>query len=456
MALKFFVTGVGAYICYGLSTDTKPATPPADCLFIEIDTGKQFRAVASAWVSLLEPTAIGAAAPYVILSVGTLTNGVHDQLVTGNVGHVGTETDTFTFVSGSDIAGSTVLGTTNTPLSPVGDAHILYTNINALTPTFSYPAGAVDLATDVNSPDGVGVFKTGVYKITGACNIGAAGITLTGLGTFIFIITGALDSTAASIINLANGATADNVFFVSGGAVTLAAGTTFVGTILSGPNAITTGANFNLSGRLISETTINLGGGTNTFTVPLFTPSGSAAWGDITGTLANQTDLQAALGAKVDEVAGVFSGASGSFLNTGLNIESLDALFNLILRANETLTANRTLSILLNNANRSLTISGDATLSGSHTGTSSGANTGDQTLPTRASLGLDTTDSPQFTGINLGHATDTTITRVSAGVIAVEGVNLMLSTAFSGLSKITVGTVAPSTPAVGDLWCDTN
>lgn len=35
--------------------------------------------------------------------------------------------------------------------------------------------------------------------------------------------------------------------------------------------------------------------------------------------------------------------------------------------------------------------------------------------------GVDTDDSPQFAGINVGHATDTTITRVSAGVIAVEG-----------------------------------
>lgn len=36
-------------------------------------------------------------------------------------------------------------------------------------------------------------------------------------------------------------------------------------------------------------------------------------------------------------------------------------------------------------------------------------------------LGLGTGDSPQFTAVNIGNATDTTITRVSAGVIAVEG-----------------------------------
>lgn len=39
----------------------------------------------------------------------------------------------------------------------------------------------------------------------------------------------------------------------------------------------------------------------------------------------------------------------------------------------------------------------------------------------RTNLGLGTGSSPQFTAIELGHASDTTITRSSAGVIAVEG-----------------------------------
>ena len=43
----------------------------------------------------------------------------------------------------------------------------------------------------------------------------------------------------------------------------------------------------------------------------------------------------------------------------------------------------------------------------------------------KINLGLGTGDSPQFTAINLGHATDTTITRVSAALIAVEGDNLI-------------------------------
>lgn len=41
------------------------------------------------------------------------------------------------------------------------------------------------------------------------------------------------------------------------------------------------------------------------------------------------------------------------------------------------------------------------------------------------SQALSTSSSPQFTAINLGHASDTTLTRASAGVVAVEGTNLV-------------------------------
>lgn len=39
----------------------------------------------------------------------------------------------------------------------------------------------------------------------------------------------------------------------------------------------------------------------------------------------------------------------------------------------------------------------------------------------RTSLGLGTGDSPQFTGVELGNASDTTLTRASAGNVAIEG-----------------------------------
>jgi len=43
----------------------------------------------------------------------------------------------------------------------------------------------------------------------------------------------------------------------------------------------------------------------------------------------------------------------------------------------------------------------------------------------RTSIGLGPGDSPQFTAVNIGAATDTTVTRVSAGVIAVEGATIL-------------------------------
>ncbi len=45
----------------------------------------------------------------------------------------------------------------------------------------------------------------------------------------------------------------------------------------------------------------------------------------------------------------------------------------------------------------------------------------------KTAQGLGTGDSPQFAGVNVGAATDTTVTRASAGVIAVEGKNVYMA-----------------------------
>jgi hypothetical protein len=45
----------------------------------------------------------------------------------------------------------------------------------------------------------------------------------------------------------------------------------------------------------------------------------------------------------------------------------------------------------------------------------------------RTNIGLGTGDSPQFTAVNVGNASDTTVTRASAGVIAVEGSNVLMA-----------------------------
>lgn len=63
------------------------------------------------------------------------------------------------------------------------------------------------------------------------------------------------------------------------------------------------------------------------------------------------------------------------------------------------------------------------TMNNSGAGAASGTTFDGSTARTISSntLGLGTADSPQFTAVNIGHASDTTLARVSAGVISVEG-----------------------------------
>lgn len=66
----------------------------------------------------------------------------------------------------------------------------------------------------------------------------------------------------------------------------------------------------------------------------------------------------------------------------------------------------------------------------------------------RTLTGLATSDSPQFAAINLGHASDTTIARVSAGVISVEGSNVILAS--NNLSALSATTSAELAGVISD------
>lgn len=67
------------------------------------------------------------------------------------------------------------------------------------------------------------------------------------------------------------------------------------------------------------------------------------------------------------------------------------------------------------------------------------------TATSRTNLGVGTGDSPQFAGVNIGHATDTTVARVGAGDIAVEG-NLLYRAAGTDV-PVTDGGTGASTAA---------
>ena len=70
-----------------------------------------------------------------------------------------------------------------------------------------------------------------------------------------------------------------------------------------------------------------------------------------------------------------------------------------------------------------LQVTGAHTLA-THTGTlavTAGGTGATSATAAATALGVGTGDSPQLTGVNVGHASDTTVTRASAGDIAVEG-----------------------------------
>lgn len=76
-------------------------------------------------------------------------------------------------------------------------------------------------------------------------------LVLSGNGTFIFRVVGALNSTVGYVVTVANGASACDVFWTPTAATTLAATTTFLGTVIDDAG-ITVGASTTWLGRALS------------------------------------------------------------------------------------------------------------------------------------------------------------------------------------------------------------
>lgn len=68
-------------------------------------------------------------------------------------------------------------------------------------------------------------------------------------------------------------------------------------------------------------------------------------------------------------------------------------------------------------------------------------------LPQAGVTGLTTADSPQFAGVNVGHASDTTVTRLAAGLIGVEGAVVPVN-----VTKVTSGNYTIGTTDARELY----
>ncbi|MFA6550187.1 MAG: ice-binding family protein [Candidatus Gracilibacteria bacterium] len=194
---------------------------------------------------------LGAAKTYGILG-STFTNTSAGTTINGDVG----------FTTGPAVTPSGTHSNygSGAPYAVAGaDQSIALSALNGESCDFNL-SGATDLSL-LPQP-----LTPGVYCITGAASIGTSGITLTGSGTYIFRISGALTTAANASVLLNGGASACDVFWTPTAATTFAANSVFEGTII-GDAGITVGASTVWTGRALA-----FGGtittDTDTITVP--------------------------------------------------------------------------------------------------------------------------------------------------------------------------------------------
>jgi hypothetical protein len=202
----------------------------------------------SAWAATAPP--LGATSTYGVAS-GTFTNSntAPQTRITGDV----------CFTTGPVTPPLTITGATATPCPPqVGlDQTAAVAFLNGEPCTF-LGAGAVALDSLIVGANPPGVIPPGCYFNGGAMNVTlGTTVTLSGQGIYVFRPGGALNTGANSLVTLANGACASDVFWAPVGATTLGANAalsptpTFVGNILDAAG-ITIGHFANLTGRALA------------------------------------------------------------------------------------------------------------------------------------------------------------------------------------------------------------
>lgn len=160
-----------------------------------------------------------------------------------------------------------------------------------------------------------------------------------------------------------------------------------------------------------------------------------AAIAALTTTATGRSLLAASDATAIRVIAGAVIGTNVQAYDADLDAVAALATTGLVTRTGAGTAAARTITgtanlVTVTNGdgvagNPTLTVGANVYQSGGTDVAVADGGTGSSTAAGAATnLGLGTGDSPQFTAVNVGHASDTTVTRVSAGVIAVEGATL--------------------------------
>jgi hypothetical protein len=361
-----------------------------------------------------------------------------------------TNTGTGTTENGIYI-GNTGTGTTALEIAGTWTNGIVTNNntINAGTGAISGGAGTFSTINGNTITTGTGTLTLGVSKtltISDSTTLNTNAITLAGGEVITFSATNALSllTTAGTSVTLPTSGTlygtATNSITsaqllsslsdeTGTGASVFANTPTLVTPILGTPTSVTLtnadGTAANLTAGHVTNTTFTTALTVNTGTVSLI------------GDAANTSALT--LGAGASSVSGTFSGTS-SGSNTGDN--AVNSLYSGLALSKADVGQTfyiGTTQVAINRASAALTLAG-LILTTPDLGTPSaviltnatGLPVSGITASTSAAFGVGT--------IELGHATDTTITRVSAGVVSIEG-NSILTAASTTSSLTSIGTL---------------
>ncbi|HEU4375362.1 MAG TPA: ice-binding family protein, partial [Telluria sp.] len=193
---------------------------------------------------VLNPVNLRTAANFGVLAGTSLTNNSGGlTFVNGDVGSPSQTTP--------PVVGPTYTNyTSGKPLTDgLADLDAAITDANSRICDYSFANGE-DLG-GRTLPPGVYCFAQSI-SVTGK-------LILSGNGVYIFRTASTLDTTANAIVALANGADAENVFWVPVGPTTLGANGVFLGSILARSAAITIGDMTTLyNGRVLSEAAVTL------------------------------------------------------------------------------------------------------------------------------------------------------------------------------------------------------
>ena len=254
-------------------------------------------------------------------------------------------------------------------LSPVAGTYSVFFNAQmVLNISFSSSQGITDINSIYNQilnfPGGTShalvfgngeVLLPGIYDVPGATSI-AGTLTLDGGGNpdAVFIIRGpgAFTTGANTTVNLIGGASSNNVYWLSGGAMSTGATSIMKGTLIANTNAVSLGVDTQLEGRMFTTTGAITMGANSTLTLPvgaspinlgvlssfvMFTPSGAISG---CATCAITGDVGTASGA-----ASNFNGIIGTVYPEGTMNSTNTSIFSIYKNDIEVPFSSRTITL---------------------------------------------------------------------------------------------------------------